>query len=215
MKFKGSYPKICNSISGISQVYKVWAICMNIPQPITKVDQFNQVVIRVDICNKIWYHLGNVDQITVGIDIYGIFDIFAFDTDILIQISIWNSPLDVLTIILHGNALNVDQQREFECDFGNNGQSGVTNKFYKIHATPIVIGFFVNGFHFILQAMDTSSLSIALPIEFEEFIVAVVAIGSLILNFAVNTISFHAQGRHSVCAVYISFAFSFVCNFGV
>ena len=96
----------------------------------------------------------------------------------------------------------------------NNGQStAITNNFYKIHATPIVIGFSVNGFHFILQAIDTSSSSIALPIKFEAFIVAVVAIGLLILAFAVNTISSYAQVRHNVCAVYISLLFSFVCNF--
>ena len=73
MKFKRSYRKICYSISGISQLHKVLSICMNILPAITKFDQFNQVVIRVDICNRIWYHSDEVDPIMVGIDVYGIF----------------------------------------------------------------------------------------------------------------------------------------------
>ena len=130
---------------------------MNILQAMTKFDQFNQVVIRVDIRNRIWYQSDEVDLIMIGIDVYGIFIVFAFVTDSLIQISTCISSLDILTTVFNVIALNSNQKSIFECDLGNNGQStAITNNFYKIHATPILISFFVNNFYFILYIIKYS-----------------------------------------------------------
>ena len=72
-----------------------------------------------------------------------------------------SSP-EALTIIFDVIALNSDKQSEFECDCANNGRASVTtNDFYKIQTALFVIGFFVDVFHFILQAMDTSSLNMS------------------------------------------------------
>ena len=199
MKFKkGYYGKQCYSISDISQLYKHWAICINILVVITKFNSFNQIVIIIHTCNRMWYNLHVVDRSRVGIGDHDIFNVFVFVSDILMNVSISLSSSNVLTMIFIEIASNSDKQSEFECDCGNNGQATViTNDFHKIHITPIVVGVFVDVFHFILQAMDTSSLNVALPIEFEAFIVGVVAIAQLILNFAVSlsvtTVSSHTQ----------------------
>ena len=175
-------------------------------------DPINQIVIRVDICNGIWYNLNGV----VGIDVYGIFNVFVFVIDILIKKSALISSSDVSTIILNVFGLNSDKPNEFECDCRNYDHvTTITNNYYTIHATPIVVALFVNVYHFVLQAMDTSSLNIELSIELETFVAETV---QLMLNFAVtlsiDAVSSHIQVRHSVCAVFSSL-FSFVCNFWV
>ena len=216
MNFKRYYQHQCYSMFGILQLHKIWAICINIQVAITKDDPLNSIVIRVDIRNKTWYNLDIVVRITVGINVYGIFNVVAFVVDVLIQKSIWISSSDVLSIIFDEIALHSHQQSEFECDYRNNDHTAmVINNYYRIHATPILGAFLVDICHFILSVMDTLSLNIELPIEFEAF---VAAIGQLMLNFAVprsvDTVGSHKQVRHNVCAVFIfAFLFSFVCNF--
>ena len=206
MKFKRYYQHQCYSMFGILQLYKIWAICINISLAMTKFDPFDQIVMGVDICNRMWYNLDG-DRITIGIDVCGIFNLFVFIINILIKKSIWALCLDVLIIIFDGIALNSDKQSEFECDCRNNDYATIiTNNFYKIHAKPIVVAFSVDACYFISPAMDTSSI----PIEFKAF---VVKIDQLMLNFAVllsiNTASYRTQVRYNVCAVF-SFVFIYL-----
>ena len=207
MKFKRYYQHQCYSMFGILQLYKLWAICINISPAMTKFDPFDQIVIRVDICNRVWYNLDSIDRITMKIDVSGIFNSFVFVIHILIKKSILVLSLDVLIIIFGGMALNSDKQSEFECDSRNNDYATIiTNNFYKIHGTPIVVAFSVDVCYFIFPAMDTSSI----PIEFEALIIK---ISPLILNFttplSINTINYHTQIKHNVCTI-CSFIFIYL-----
>ena len=189
------------------KIYKICAIHINIVLAMIKFDPINQIVIKIDICNKIWYNLDGV----VGIDVYGIFNVFPFVIDILIKKSTLISSSDVSTSIFNEIASNSDKQREFECDCRNYDHSTIITN--KIRGTPTVVAFFVNVYHFVLSVMDTSSLVIELSIEFEAFVGEIV---QLMLNFAVtlsiDAVSSHIQVRHTVCAVVCSH-FTFVYNF--
>ena len=208
MKCKRYYEKQCYSIGSMSQltVYKIGTSCMNILAiiliyfyilAVVNLHPFNQV----DIENRTWYNWDGVAGIAIGINFCGIFIVMAFVIDTTIKILILDIIFRCVTIIFDGIALGVDKQSEFECDFKNNGHATIiTNNAYKIRATPIAVRVFLDVFHLIRQAMDALSLNIAVPIDFEA---AIVAIGQLVLYFAVpspnNTVSHHIL-IHNVCA---------------
>ena len=63
MKFKGYYGKQFYSTASTYQLYKNLAIYISVLVSITEFDPINQIVIRVDICNRILcnYNLDVVD----------------------------------------------------------------------------------------------------------------------------------------------------------
>ena len=129
----------------------------------------------------------------------------ASAVDILTEISILLSFSHVLTIVFDKIALNLDKKHESECDHANDGNvTTIMNNFYKIRATSIVFGFFWDVLRFILQAIDTSSLNIALSIKFEAI---GIAIDGLTLTAAVppstSTVSHHSQVVYNVCCIFL------------
>lgn len=121
----------------------------------------------------------------------GIFNVLPFVIDTLIKISIWCT-------------FNSNIQSEFDGDYGNNG--------YATIITSIVVGFFVDIFHFIIQSIDSSE-QMEQPIEFTP---CIVAIKQLILNFAaplsLDEVSSHTHVIHKVmCNIFSSVCIC--CNF--
>lgn len=177
-------------------------------------DQFNQIVRRVDIKNRTWYNWDEVNGIAMEIDFCSIFIVVAFITDTTIKLSILISSLDLLTIIFDEIAprVHVDKPSEFECDCENNCHATINTKnVYKIRVTPLAVRFALDVFHLIMQAMDTLSIYLTVSIEFE----AAIVIGQLMLYFAVsssnNAVSRFTSLIHNVCTV-ISYLLPFVCN---
>ena len=124
--------------------------------------------------------------------------------DFLVERSILSSFSYVLTIVFDRISLKLDEQREFGYDCGNNeNMTIITNNLCKIHATAIVVvGFLTHVFYHILQAINTSSLNIALQIQFEAVVVVVNQLMSTFVASSMDVVSLLTQAIRNVCSVF-------------
>lgn len=172
----------------------------------------------IDICNRMGNSLDTIDQIILGINIYGILCGMTSGANVLIKTSLLSSFAQVLAIIFNGINWNLDKLNKFERGYGNNNDIITIIIITNIHKISIlvlviVVTFLLFVIYLTMQAMDESSLHIPASITFELIIVAQVPlVSNLGKQLSIDAVNRDAQVIHNVCgAQYFMLFFRFFC----
>ena len=177
----------------------------------------NMISMKINIYHRKEYNFDIVNQIIVGINADGAFNIIIVLISIAINVLRLPSFLDALSIIFDGINSNLHRLIEYECNHRNNNKiTVVLANVDTIRGTAIVFEFCTIVIYFIIQVIDESSLNILLLIEFDAIIITIT---QLVLKLIEETIIWPVLRRtqviRSVCGVFSLLFVSIVYFFGL
>ena len=166
-------------------------------------------LMRMDICNRMWYNCDTIDQITIGGDVDNEFNGVAVIIDVSIKVPTLISFSDTLTIIHDVYVSGLDSDKLSEYKYGNDNNHGtaiIIKSWYKIGADTFTFRLFLAGIYFILL-MDRLPINMIL-VEFDAVIVSINELVSIVaVHSSIVAVSPDTQIICHVCVVFVLLLF--------